>query len=265
MLTSRPTLMASAAASRGLLAGHGWHTIEALGFLITSLGGIAAAEYVQARARRARVIDERVHSTANASTRTTQLVAASAGISSSVGLLPERAVAAAAAAPAVPIVTHARTRATLLPLVAMAGAAAAAVHFVVMPEHFEEATMYGAFFAAAATSQLLYSVLLLARPSRTLLAAGAFGNVSIALLWLVTRTIGIPLGPAAGSTESFGGLDVLATIFELTAAIGAIVVISSQLPLLRTIRPSTWSPTIWALGSGAAVAIAATAVISPPS
>jgi hypothetical protein len=158
-----------------------------------------------------------------------------------------------------------RRSATLLPLVALAGVGAAAVHFVVMPEHFEEATMYGLFFAITATTQLLYSAWLLVRPSRALLAAGAAGNLAIIGLWLVTRLIAIPLGPAAGTAEEFGGLDILATVFELTVAAGAIALIRRPLPMTRTLHPTTWSPAIWTLAPVALLAVGVTAFISPPS
>jgi hypothetical protein len=158
-----------------------------------------------------------------------------------------------------------RRAATLLPLVALAGVGAAGVHFVVMPEHFEEATVYGLFFLFAATAQLLYSAWLLLRPSRALLAVGAFGNIAIVGLWLVTRLVGIPLGPGAGTTEEFGGLDLLATGFELTVVIGAIILIRRQLPLARALHPVTWSPVIWTLAPAAVLAVGVTAFVSPPS
>jgi hypothetical protein len=159
----------------------------------------------------------------------------------------------------------ARRGATLLPLVALAGVAAAGIHFVVMPEHFEESTLYGLFFAVTATTQLLYSGWLLARPSRALLTAGAVGNIAIVVLWLVTRLIGIPLGPGAGTTEEFGGLDILASGFELTVAFGAIALIRRPLPTARAHRPMTWSPVIWTLAPVAVLAVGVTAFISPPS
>jgi len=40
------------------------------------------------------------------------------------------------------------------------------------------------------------------------------GNAAVVGLWLFTRVAGVPLGPDAGSTESFGALDVLASTFE---------------------------------------------------
>jgi hypothetical protein len=163
------------------------------------------------------------------------------------------------------IASSARRGATLLPLVALAGAAAASIHFVVMPEHFEEATLYGLFFAITASTQLIYSAWLLLRPSRALLAIGAVGNITIVVLWLVTRLVAVPLGPGAGTTEEFGGLDILATVFELTMAVGAITLIRRPLPMRRALHPVTWSPAIWTLAPLAAFAIGVTAFIAPPS
>jgi hypothetical protein len=219
-----PSAVVAVAASRGQsfqATNHVWHIVEALGFLVMSLGGIALAEYLQAR-RRAR------------------------------GERTDTAMSA-------------RRTATLLPLVALAGAGAASVHLVVMPEHFEEATVYGLFFAVTATVQLTYSAWLLVRPSRPLLAAGAVGNLAIVGLWLLTRLVGIPVGPGAGTTEAFGGLDILAAAFELTMAFGAIALIRRRLPISSALRPMTWSPVIWTLAPVALLAVGVTAFIAPPS
>jgi hypothetical protein len=167
--------------------------------------------------------------------------------------------------PSTPTPSSDRHAATLLPLVALAGVGAAGVHFVVMPEHFEEATIYGLFFACAATAQLLYSAWLLVRPSRALLTVGAIGNLAIVGLWLVTRLVGIPLGPGAGTTEEFGGLDLLASAFELTVAIGAIILIRRQQPIAKALHPMTWSPVIWTLAPVAVLAVGVTTFVAPPS
>jgi hypothetical protein len=258
MLRQLPILASNASASGGgPLGGHGWHTVEAMVFLVMSLGGIAAAEYVQARNRRT--------SSRAKAVPVTERIPVGAGISGSAGLPPRPIRSDVTADPDVASEPARRTRSTLLPLVAVAGAAAAAVHFVVMPEHFEEATLYGTFFAVAATSQLIYSALLLARPSRILLAAGALGNTAIVVLWLITRTSGIPLGPGAGDVESVGGLDILATIFEVTTAVGAIALLWRRTPMVRALRPSSWSPLVRLLLPSAAVAIAYVTVVSPPS
>jgi len=102
---------------------------------------------------------------------------------------------------------------------------AALIHLWVMPEHFEEWWGYGAFFLAAAAAQIGYAPILLRWPSRPILLAGVAGNLAIVILWLVTRTAGIPLfGPHAGEVEAAGGLDLTCTLAEagIVAGLGAL-------------------------------------------
>jgi hypothetical protein len=242
-------LAAASGSTSTVLTAHLWHIVEAIAFLVTSLGGIAVAEFVQGRNRSNVGQLSRPGVSASGSSR------AHRPESWGTDFFAER--------PADALVDM-RRRVTLLPLVALAGAGAAGVHFVVMPDHFEESWLYGSFFLVAALAQLGYSAWLLARPSRELLIAGVVGNLSVVVLWLVTRTIGIPLGPAAGDVEPFGGLDLLAAVFELTTVVGGIVAIRNWRPM-RGVRPSSWSPVAWMLGSVAITAIAITALVAPPS
>jgi hypothetical protein len=228
-------LQSAAGQPRNLLTVHLWHIIEAVGFLATSLGGIAVAEFLQGRQRRVPAL--RFDGAAGSSSR-----------------------------PVIDQATDPRAagrRPFVLPVVALAGVGAASVHVVVMPTHFAESAFYGSFFAVAATMQIVYSAWLLARPSRALLTAGAVSNVSIALLWLYTRTAGIPLGPASGQTEPFGALDTLASFFELVTAIGAFALLRSAVKPAG--KPSTWSPAVWVFASLAIAAVTVAAVLAPPS
>lgn len=77
--------------------------------------------------------------------------------------------------------------------VATLSALAALIHLWVAPEHFGEWWGYGTFFLLAASAQLLYAVLLLLRPNRTVLLLGIIGNSAMIFLWLLTRVVGIPL------------------------------------------------------------------------
>jgi hypothetical protein len=97
---------------------------------------------------------------------------------------------------------------------------AAGVHVAVTPEHFAETWVYGVFFVTLATLQVATAVLVLVRPSRHLAAALALANVAVVVLWAVSRTSGLPLGPQAGEVEAVGALDVLATGFELVVVAG---------------------------------------------
>ncbi len=97
---------------------------------------------------------------------------------------------------------------------------AALIHLWVTPEHFEEWWGYGAFFLVAAAVQVLYAPLVLVRPTRMVLLGGIAGNLAIVALYLLTRTVGIPLfGPGAGEVEGFGFVDVCATASEVGIAV----------------------------------------------
>ena len=103
---------------------------------------------------------------------------------------------------------------------------AALIHLWVMPEHFGEWWGYGAFFLASAAAQVLYVPLLLRWPNPTILLIGVGGNLAIVSLYLLTRTVGIPLfGPHAGDVEAAGFMDLCATTSELgiAAALGAVL------------------------------------------
>jgi hypothetical protein len=97
---------------------------------------------------------------------------------------------------------------------------AALVHLWVTPEHFEEWWGYGTFFLVAAAAQILYVPIVLHWPTRIVLLLGIGSNVAIVVLYLLTRTVGIPLfGPEAGEVEGFGFVDVCATASELGIAV----------------------------------------------
>jgi hypothetical protein len=98
---------------------------------------------------------------------------------------------------------------------------AAIIHLWVMPEHFEEWWGYGTFFLVVAIAQGLYALFLLRRPGRPILLLGVAGNLIVVILWVVTRTSGIPLvGPHAGEVEEVGALDLLCTLAELGVIFG---------------------------------------------
>ncbi len=93
---------------------------------------------------------------------------------------------------------------------------AAAIHDIVMPEHFGEWWGHGTFFLVAALAQFLYGLAIVEWPRRRLLAAGIVGNLAIVALWLVSRTVGVPLvGPEAGQVEPVGALDAATTLIEV--------------------------------------------------
>lgn len=107
----------------------------------------------------------------------------------------------------------------LLLTAVMLSVVSATVHLAVSPEHFREGLVYGCFFAASAAGHVLWAGLALRRPRRWLIAIGLATNLGIVALWVMTRTLGIPLGPSAGKIEAVGVLDVVATACELGVVI----------------------------------------------
>ncbi|MFL6031930.1 MAG: hypothetical protein ACJ73Y_04065 [Rubrobacteraceae bacterium] len=98
---------------------------------------------------------------------------------------------------------------------------AALIHLRMMPGHFEAWWGYGTFFLICAVSQLLYIPVMLRWPARPVLLLGVAGNLAVVILWLATRTTGIPLfGPHAGEVEEVGALDLACTFAEVGIVVG---------------------------------------------
>ena len=104
--------------------------------------------------------------------------------------------------------------------------AAALIHLWATPEHFEEWWGYGAFFVAAATGQGIFGVALLRGFTRPLLLlAGIWANAAIVVLYVVTRTRGIPLGPHDGTVEDAGVADMAATAAEVGMIVALVMLL----------------------------------------
>jgi hypothetical protein len=93
-------------------------------------------------------------------------------------------------------------------------AAAGTVHLTVAADHFAEYFLFGLFFILAGSCQVAWAALTaLAGPTRPLLLL-ATGNALVVLLWIVSRTSGVPLGPDAGAPEKIGYADTLTSVCE---------------------------------------------------
>lgn len=96
------------------------------------------------------------------------------------------------------------------------------VHVVVTPEHWHESPLYGVFFLAVSVAQFGFAVLVAWRPNAPLLLAGGIGQLTVIGIWLLTRTIGIPLGPEAGTVEAVGLLDSICVAAEMLGALACL-------------------------------------------
>jgi hypothetical protein len=109
--------------------------------------------------------------------------------------------------------------------VAVASAGAATIHFAVIDQHFAEYLLFGVFFVAVALAQLGWVVAVVSNPTRTVYVIGALGNALIAVTWVTSRTIGLPLGPGAGEPEPVGIADVVSTAFEVAVVVGTLLLL----------------------------------------
>ena len=131
---------------------------------------------------------------------------------------------------------------------------AALIHFAVIEQHFTEYWLYGAFFAAVGLFELVWAVLIMAGPSRPLYAASVAVNALTVTAYVVTRTVGLLVGPAAQRTEKIGFGDLTSTVFEGVLVIGSILLLFRSWG--RTpMRPATSEALI---GTAAVIVVAPT-------
>ena len=103
--------------------------------------------------------------------------------------------------------------------------AAGALQAMAGPEHVEEWWVYGLFFYGAAVAQVAFGLALLTQGIEGwggwpavrswVYAVGIGGNLAVIALWVVTRTVGVPVGPEAFEPEGLGLLDVSSKTIEL--------------------------------------------------
>jgi hypothetical protein len=122
-------------------------------------------------------------------------------------------------------------------VLSLLSAGAGAIRFAVVQSHFEEYWLYGVFFSALGWFQVGWAILVVAQPSRSVDLLGGLVNAGVVVLWVVTRTIGIPIGPEAGSPEEAQFADVLATVFEILLVAGIFGLFQPRLGR-RSLRPS---------------------------
>ncbi|MBI4202098.1 MAG: hypothetical protein HY532_03145, partial [Chloroflexi bacterium] len=134
-------------------------------------------------------------------------------------------------------------RLSLANLAGLLSLGSAAVHIIVMPEHFREWWGYGAFFAALASLQAIYGLGLLQPKARLSLSpwyllAGILGTFLVMVLYGVTRSLGIPaFGPHAGHVEGLDALGLLSNGLEL----GLVATLSGMVLRLPSLGRRFWT------------------------
>jgi hypothetical protein len=115
-----------------------------------------------------------------------------------------------------------RNLARVLSAIALASIAAGAINLAAAATAGRDSsTQTLAFFVVVAAAQLVWGAVALVRAPRWWLALGAVGNLVVVATWVVSRTVGLPVGEFAGSTLPVGFPDGLATALEAVTVVGA--------------------------------------------
>jgi hypothetical protein len=105
---------------------------------------------------------------------------------------------------------------------------AAYVHVAYFESHWDQWWGYGVFFMATGVGQGLFSAAIVQWPRPWLALTGIAGNLAIVLMYVMTRTEGIPIGTHEGAAERAGRMDLACTAAE-------IVLVGLLLTLLRPV------------------------------
>jgi len=151
--------------------------------------------------------------------------------------------------------TSVQRRPVAVDLAIVGSSAAALAHVVAAPGHYIWWPIAGVFFAVLGVAQLLFAGLLLRGfDHRFVLMAGIWGTVGVILIYVASRTVGIPMAPPVpfhggrwvvgrsaipNGAKHVGPLDV----FTLVAELVLVVALVSTLPnrsRTRTVNQLMW-------------------------
>jgi hypothetical protein len=114
-----------------------------------------------------------------------------------------------------------RKPARALSAIALASIAAGAINIAAAATVGRASSQNLAFFAAIVAVQIGWGAVALVRAPRWWLALGAAANLVAAVIWVVSRTAGLPAGPESGIKLPVGFPDTLATALEAAIVVGA--------------------------------------------
>jgi hypothetical protein len=93
--------------------------------------------------------------------------------------------------------------------------AAAGIHFAVISDHLEWDVAAGVAMFGVGVFQAIWAQLYLLRESRRVAQVAALVNAMVVVTWVVSRTVGLPIGQTPWVPEAVGLADLLATSFEI--------------------------------------------------
>jgi hypothetical protein len=93
------------------------------------------------------------------------------------------------------------------------------IHLHAASDHLEEYVLFSVFFAVLAAGQFAWGAAICRSRGRGLLGAGAVASLLVVILWAVSRTVGLPIGPEPWSPEPVTAIDAIASADEAVLAL----------------------------------------------
>src|ERR1700728_1744729 len=161
-------------------------------------------------------------------------------------------------------------RPLLLGALAALSVGAAAIHFAVIFEHFDEYSLYGVFFLVLAWAQIVWPAVLVAlslaaRRLAAWLWLGIAGNAIVLVIYFSSRSIGLPIGPDTKTVEAWGGLDLVCSIDEILLIVIAAAILARPGLLRHPVRCRSGALSRASLLAAPVVVVAATAAVMTPA
>ncbi len=117
---------------------------------------------------------------------------------------------------------------TLVSAAALA-VAAGVIHAVAMVDHFDHYWLYGVFFLVVTYAQVLWGIWVYRHaPNPRVLVAGGVGSLAVVAVWVVSRTVGVPVGPETWDPERIGAMDIMATLDQLVLAALVVALVAPE-------------------------------------
>ena len=123
-------------------------------------------------------------------------------------------------------------------------AGSAVIHAAVVPEHVTEWPAAAGFFVGLAAAQVTMAAMVVLDVRASLRLAAAVSLAPL-LLWLYSRTAGMPFGPEVGTPEHIGLADVAAGLLELVALVLAVLLLRARGRASSGTEPRDGRPARW--------------------
>lgn len=121
------------------------------------------------------------------------------------------------------------------------------IHVIAAVQHLAGYAPYTVFFEVLALAQFWWAIAIYRSARPRLMINGAVVSLGVVLIWLASRTVGLPIGPQPWRPEPVGVLDVVASADELVLALVVMFQLmpSSDRPVVVVCRRIVTGAGIW--------------------